>query len=126
MLNKLAHKVMKIFKADPINQINVLDTIVKVNQLTSFDMIYVYHLLSIGTTVKLYKTNINLHGDYMFEVYFKKFKIGVVKISGIGKQLIGDLTEVEAKISSLSKEKYLPLKSLELVIKSKNSLKMVG
>jgi len=126
MLNKLAHKVMKIFKADPINQINVLDTIVKVNQLTSFDMIYVYHLLSIGTTVKLYKTNINLHGDYMFDVYFKKFKIGVVKISGIGKQLIGDLTEVEAKISSLSKEKYLPLKSLELVIKSKNSLKMVG
>ncbi|HIP35453.1 MAG TPA: hypothetical protein EYG85_01210 [Crocinitomix sp.] len=117
---------MKIFKADPINQINVLDTIVKVNQLTSFDMIYVYHLLSIGTTVKLYKTNINLHGDYMFDVYFKKFKIGVVKISGIGKQLIGDLTEVEAKISSLSKEKYLPLKSLELVIKSKNSLKMVG
>jgi hypothetical protein len=54
MLNKLAHNIMKIFNSKTrIESILVLNTIVKVNQLSLYDMIYVYHLLSIGTKVNL-------------------------------------------------------------------------
>ena len=126
MLNKLAHKVMKLFKTNTNSKPLALNTIVKVNQLTSFDMIYVYHLLRIGTKVKLYKTDTDLSGNYLFDVYYKTFKIGTIKISGIRKILLGETSDFEAIISNLSKEKYLPLKSLELTINAKNNLKMVS
>ena len=118
---------MKLFKTYNINDqpINI-NTVVKVNNLTHYDMIYVYHLLSIGTKVNLIKTETNLNGDYLFDVYYKTFKIGDIKVTGIRKQIIGNLEEFEAVISNLSKEKYLPLKSLELTIISKNNLKMVS
>jgi hypothetical protein len=104
----------------------VLNTIVKVNQLSSFDMIYVYHLLSIGTKVNLIKTSTTLKGNLIYDVYYKTFKLGNISIGGISKQFLVDFNKIDAEISNLSKEKYLPLKSLELSINSNKSLKMVG
>ncbi len=128
MLNKLAHKIMKLFNSQALNSNSnpIVNTVVSVNQLSSFDMIYVYHLLSIGTKVKLFKISTNLNGDYIYAVYFKSYRLGTVKITGLRKRLISNQTEIEAQISGLSKEKYLPLKSLELTLNSSKNLKLVG
>jgi len=128
MLNKLAHKIMKLFNSQTLNSNNnpIINTIVSVNQLSSFDMIYVYHLISIGTKVKLFKRSTNLNGDYIYAVYFKSYQLGTVKFTGLRKRLISNQTEIEAQVSGLSKEKYLPLKSLELTLNSSKNLKLVG
>lgn len=127
MLNKLAHNIMKIFNSTSIQESNLmLNTIVTVNHLSSFDMIYVYHLLSIGTKVNLVKTSTTLKGDLMYDVFYKTFKLGCITVEGISKQFLADFNEINAEISNLSKEKYLPLKSLELTLNTKESLKMVG
>ena len=126
MLNKLAHNIMKIFNSTSVQgSTPVLNTIVKVNQLSSFDMIYVYHLLSVGTKVNLIKTSTTLNGDLIYDVYYKTFKLGMIKVSGISKHFLINLNTLTAEISNLSKEKYLPLKSLEITLNSNKSLKMV-
>jgi hypothetical protein len=118
---------MKIFNSTTrIESTLVLNTIVKVNQLSSFDMIYVYHLLSIGTKVNLIKTSTTLKGNLIYDVYYRTFKLGNISIEGISKEFLVDFDKIEAEILNLSKEKYLPLKSLELNINSNKSLKMVG
>lgn len=105
--------------------INNLKTIVCVNELTSHDMIYVYHLLSIGTKLKLEQTELKLNGNLIYKVLFNHFTIGFIEISKFSKLLFSKDTELEATIFNLSKEKYLPLKSLEISVQSKQ-LKLVS
>ena len=100
-------------------------TIAKVNQLTAFDMIYVYHLLSKGTKLKLIKSAIKLNGELEYKVMFKSFKLGYITLSNISKLMFNNEKELTATVFSTAKEKYLPLKSLEISI-SKNEFKMVG
>jgi len=126
MLNKLVHKIMKLFNSHNKKSATVINTVVAVNQLNSFDMIYVYHLISIGTKVKLYKTSTDLNGDYIYAVFYKSYQLGTVKITGLRKRLISNEPEIDAIVSGLSKEKYLPLKSLELTLNSSKNLKLVG
>ncbi len=126
MLNKLAHNIMKLFNSQNKNTPPVINTVVAVNQLSAFDMIYVYHLISIGTKVKLYKTSTNLNGDYIYAVFYKSYQLGTVKITGLRKRLIPKESEIDAIVSGLSKEKYLPLKSLEITLNSSKNLKLVG
>ncbi len=104
---------------------NSINTLVKVEQLTAFDMIYVYHLLSIGTTLNLTKEEEKLNGDLVYEVKFNSFKLGYVTISSFSKILFREEEELSATISNLTKEKYLPLKNLELAV-TKKDLKMVS
>tara|TARA_B100000809_G_C14870829_1_gene435481 strand:- start:314 stop:670 length:357 start_codon:yes stop_codon:yes gene_type:complete len=105
--------------------INNVNTLVKVEQLTSFDMIYVYHLLSIGSKLNLYKEGEKLNGDLVYKVMFNSFKLGYVNIGSFSKIIFRDEDELEAIISNLAKEKYLPLNNLELSVKKKD-LKMVS
>ncbi len=127
MLNKLAHNIMKLFNSNSkFDSPLALNTIVKVNHLSTFDMIYVYHLLSLGTKVHLYKTNTTLSGDLIFDVFYKTFKLGSIQIGGLSKKYLSDLVEMSGVISNLSKEKYLPIKSLEITLNTSESLKMVS
>lgn len=118
---------MKFFnyRKDQSPQFSVINTLVKVEQLTSFDMIYVYHLLSIGTKLTLVKKGEKLNGDLVYKVMFNSFKLGYVTISSFSKIMFREEEELDATISNLSKEKYLPLNNLELSV-TKNELKMVS
>jgi hypothetical protein len=99
--------------------INSINTLVKAEQLSSFDMIYVYHLLSIGTKLNLYKEGDKLNGDLIYKVMFNTFKLGYVTISSFSKVIFREEEELEATISNLAKEKYLPLNNLELSVRKK-------
>lgn len=114
---------MKYFNSN--NQNQQVNSISNVNQLTNFDMIYVYHLLTKGVKLNLFKCNDKLNGDLVFKVMFQSFKIGYVNVSGIAKQLFKGQSELEATVFSVTKEKYLPLKNLEISMQHK-SLKMVS
>lgn len=116
---------MKLFNFN--SQANVMQakSIVKVDQLTSFDMIYVYHLLSVGTKLNLQFEEEKLSGDLVYKVMFNSFILGFITLTGLSKMMFEKEKELEATIFNLAKEKYLPLKSLELSV-SKKSLKMVS
>jgi len=118
---------MKLFNFinQPNSDVFKAKSVVKVEQLTSFDMIYVYHLLSVGTKLNLEFTEERLTGDIVYIVKFNSFVLGFITLTGLSKLLFSGEIELEATIFNLAKEKYLPLKSLELSV-SKKSLKMVS
>lgn len=113
------------YRRTELNQYNSIGTLVQVEQLTSFDMIYVYHLLSIGTKLSLMKKAEKLNGDLVYKVMFNSFKLGYITISNFSKILFQGEEELRATISNLTKEKYLPLKNLEISV-TKKELKMVS
>jgi len=114
---------MNFIKSKSTNQ--NISTVATVNQLTSFDMIYVYHLLSLGTKLKLIQNAIKLNGEIEYTVMFKNFKLGFITLSNISKMLFSGEAELNASVFKLAKEKYLPIKSLDIRIHQKN-LKMVS
>ena len=118
---------MNIFNLSKENHqlTNPLTTVVKVEQLTCFDMIYVYHLLSEGSKLQLVQKDPKLNGDLSFEVRFNSFLLGYVTLANFSKTLFQDDLELDATILSMAKEKYLPLKSLDITIRKKD-LKMVS
>jgi hypothetical protein len=88
-------------------------------------MIYVYHLLSEGSKLKLIQKDCKLNGDLVFEVRFSTFLLGYVTLGNFSKALFRDDLELDATILTMAKEKYLPLKSLDITIRKKG-LKMVS
>ncbi|MGV6860789.1 MAG: hypothetical protein ACWA41_03405 [Putridiphycobacter sp.] len=128
MLNKLVHRVMNYFKSSTnIDGVVPIHTIVNVNELSSHDMIYVYHLLSLGTKVRLSKSQEeSLLEEINYEVFYKNFKLGTITIKGVSKSLYQNESKLEAVISNLSKEKYLPLQSLELTLCPSNGFKIAS
>jgi hypothetical protein len=126
MFNKLAHN-MRLFNTNKLDlkASKSIYSIVSVEQLTSFDMIYVYHLLSKGTKLNLIKSEDKLNGDLVYKVKFNTFQLGYITLSRFSKLLFKGCTELDATIFGMAKEKYLPLKSLELMVGEK-TLKMVS
>lgn len=103
-------------KAFDISATFNLKAIANVEELVNYDMIYVYHHLNIGDTLKLIYSEIRLNGDHRYEVYYKNFKLGYISMGGLTKSLYGGYDEIIASISSFSKEKYLPIKSLDIIL----------
>ena len=116
---------MNLFKTKNRNTLQGVNLLAKVDQLSSYDMIYVYHLLSVGSKLNLTQTEKKLNGDLVYSVMFNTFKLGYITISNFSKILLRDVLNLEACVFGLAKEKYLPLKSLEISI-SNNILKMVS
>jgi hypothetical protein len=116
---------MNLFKTKYSNTLPGVSLLAKVDQLSSYDMIYVYHLLSVGSKLNLTQTEQKLNGDLVYRVMFNTFKLGYITISNFSKILLRDELNIEACVFGLAKEKYLPLKNLEISI-SKNILKMVS
>lgn len=102
-----------------------LKTMVSVEELASYDMIYIYHHVKSGANVQLKYEEKTLLNDMRYGVYFKGFKLGVIKISGVMKTLYEGIQELEACISSISKQKYLPFTGLDITIQAQR-LKMVS
>ena len=102
-----------------------LDVLAQVGQLSNFDMIYVYHLLSIGSKLQLKQVEKKLNNDLVYTVQFNHFKLGYITLSNFSKSDYIDELELDATIFSMTKQKYLPLDNLEICIQKK-ALKMVS
>ncbi len=93
-----------------------LGIITSVEQLSSFDMIYIYHHLTVGATLSLrIEENHYLYGRAI-QVYFKGFKLGYLseKIASIVISRLDRDIPVKARVKSVDKLKYLPLKGLDV------------
>jgi len=99
--------------------------ITTVNQLNAFDMIYIYHHIQEGTDLELFQEEQHLNGDLVYKVMYKTYHLGFVRISNFLKHEYASIELMHAKVFSLSKEKYLPTKSLDISIEP-NKMKLVS
>lgn len=88
----------------------------KVNELMNHDMIYIYHHLREGDIVELKKTSTDIHGNPVYDVWYKSFKLGVTSIDGVFRSFYENEESVYATISGLSKAKYQPISALDIQI----------
>lgn len=102
-----------------------LKTITAVTGLMNHDMIYVYHHLHKGSLVELIKQNENINGDPVYDVFYNKFKLGECIVSGIMKSFYLSERSIYGEIAGLSKDKYMPIKELDIQL-SVQSLKKVS
>ena len=84
--------------------------IASVKDLSRHDMIYIYHHLNEGTNLKLAATNV----DGCYNVIYKNFKLGYVHLKKwIQNQ---DLSDIQVKIKYLTKQKFMPVTSMDIEI----------
>jgi hypothetical protein len=110
LANKLTPKIQHVFN---------------VSDLLNFDMICIYHHMTEGEKVTLKRSEFHLDGNYSYYVYFKGFKIGTVRVSSLFTAIYGSVETIEGAISSMMKEKYLPVRSLDIII-CEEDLKLVS
>lgn len=108
-----------------LNETPALDHIFNVAELMNYDMIYIYHHLHEGASILLKKDNLQLGDQQNYHVYFKGFKIGSIFISSLFLALYGEQDEIEARVANITKEKYLPVKALDIVV-GQPALKLVS
>ena len=102
-----------------------LKTILSVDELLNYDMIYIYHHLSIGSVLNLKFKETNLFDNPKYMVSFKGFALGCVTVTGLMKSFVNEHDEFEAEISAIGKDKYMPIKKLDIQM-SVVALKKVG
>ncbi len=95
-----------------------LGILTQIVELNKFDMIYIYHHLSIGDTLFLERDYNRLWDKNAICVFFKGFKIGYIssKTSGIISKQIDRGEKVTAKVKELRKQKYMPLNGLDIEV----------
>lgn len=102
-----------------------IKTTVAVEELMNHDMIYIYHHLQPGTVLTLENTGVNLQGDPRYAVKYKNFMLGFITISGIMKSFYEGQQFGQAEISAMSKDKYQPIKELDVQV-GVQAMKKVG
>jgi hypothetical protein len=102
-----------------------LNTIVAVEELSNYDMIYIYHHLYVGASISLEPVTSSLKGDLRFRVFFKNFHLGYITLSNELAPIYADITAINCTISSFKKEKFLPVKALDLCLQA-TKIKMVS
>ena len=102
-----------------------IKTTVAVEELMNHDMIYVYHHLTEGTKVTLENVGINLNGDPRYAVKYNSFMLGFVTITGIMRSFYEGQQFGQAEISAVSKDKYQPIKALDVQV-GVQAMKKVG
>lgn len=113
-----------------IEQLGIADNFnlsanIKVEELIDHDMIYVYHHLQIGTGVILKFRNTDVKGNPRYDVYFRNYHLGAVLLSGIIRSFYEGEKAINAEISSVSRDKFFPVKELDIRI-GVTALKKVG
>ena len=91
-----------------------IKSVMAVKGLVNYDMIYVYHHLSAGRKVILKHIENTLNGDPVYSVNYRDFRLGSVVLTGIIKSFYVDQKEIVAEIAAVSKDKYLPIKKLDV------------
>ena len=102
-----------------------LNTLVAVEELTNYDMVYIYHHIKPQMIVQLKFAEERLNGDLIYSVHFKSFKLGTVRISGVMKSIYDGIEELEAEVAGITKRKYLPFSGLDISIQA-TAMKMVS
>lgn len=115
---------------DKITQNNLLNVpllqhVFKVSELFNYDMIYIYHHIKEGTHVHLVRDELEISGNYRYFVYYKNFQIGSLFVSSFFTAQYGHLDTIKAEVTNLTKEKYLPIKQLDVLI-TQSSLRLVS
>lgn len=102
-----------------------IKTTVSVDELMDHDMIYIYHHLKPGSKVYIEQNGTNVKGDPRYTVHFGKFLLGYITISGIMRSFYEGQQNGEAEIVSVSKDKFMPIKALDIQI-GVQAMKKVG
>jgi hypothetical protein len=102
-----------------IEQLGVADNfkisaILKVEELSNHDMIYIYHHLEPGKQLELKLKDSNLNGDPRYDVFYKEFHLGTVLVTGIMRSFYEGQNSLTAEIAGLSRDKYFPIKELDI------------
>lgn len=100
-------------------------TIVSVQELGNYDLIYIYHHLQIGSIVKLITDGTNVKGDPRYRVVFKGFLLGFVTLGGAVRSIYENIQELESEIVGLNKQKFLPIKGIDLCLQA-TKMRMVS
>ncbi|MFK8039563.1 MAG: hypothetical protein AB8B74_14830 [Crocinitomicaceae bacterium] len=97
----------------------------KVSELFNYDMIYIYHHIQEGTKVNLVRDELQIGGKYRYFVYYKDYQLGSLFVSSFFSAQYGNLKSIEAEVTSITKEKYMPIKHLDVLI-TQASLRLVS
>ena len=95
-----------------------LSILTAVQQLSSYDMIYIYHHMMVGNELQLVREENHYLDKNAVQVCFKGFKIGYLteRISAIVAPKLERQLPIKAKVTSISKVKYLPFDGLDIEI----------
>ncbi len=95
-----------------------LGILTHVDELANYDMIYIYHQLKHGTELTIQKDEQRTWDDNSLAVFYKGFKLGYVskRTSGMIQKFLNQGNHISATIKTLSKEKYAPLKDMDIEI----------
>ena len=110
--------IKNIIQKNSLNRLPDMQYIFAVSSLYKYDMIYVYHHLAEGSKVTLRRNDFYIDGTCQYSVYYKDFKLGYVYLSSFFLAQYGSLEKFEAEIASMTKEKYLPIKKLDITVSS--------
>ncbi|MCH2233185.1 MAG: hypothetical protein MK078_02945 [Crocinitomicaceae bacterium] len=113
------------FKDFSISEGFKLKTLVSVEELTNYDMIYIYHHINPGDKVSLKFEEESLLGDLVYMVHYKSFKLGKIRVTGVMKSIYDGINELQAEVAGISKQKFLPFNGLDISIQAE-AMKMVS
>lgn len=108
-------KIQKLLQFDLSETFN-LKSVATVEELMNHDMIYIYHHLKPGIEVDLIADGSNVKGDIRYRVVYKNFKLGFVTLGGFFRSYYENNPVISATVSSLMKDRYMPLRQLDLEI----------
>lgn len=95
-----------------------LGILTHVDELANYDMIYIYHQLKNGISLSIEKDEKRTWDDNSLAVFYKGFKLGYVskRTSGMIQKFIKQGKHISATIRTLNKEKYAPLRDMDIQI----------
>lgn len=95
-----------------------LSILTAVQQLSSFDLIYIYHHLKIGNELQLVRDENHYLDRNAIQVFYKGFKIGYLsqRISAIVAPKMEHQHPITAKVTSISRHRHLPFDGLDIEI----------
>ena len=95
-----------------------LGILTQIVELNKYDMIYIYHHLSIGDSLVLERDYDRLWDRNAICVFYKGFKIGYIstKASGLISKQLDRGEKIITKVKALRKQKYMPLDDLDVAV----------
>ena len=97
-----------------------LGILTSVEDLSRYEMIYIYHHIHPGAQLHLKRDYNNPFEPDAIEVFFKGFKLGHIsrKSNRLISKIIDTGGDVRAIVKSTMKQKYMPLSGLDIEIKA--------
>ncbi len=89
-----------------------------VDELANYDMIYIYHQLKNGAELRIERDEKRTWDENSLAVFYKGYKLGYVsqRTSAMIQKLINQGKFIYATIRSLNKDKYTPLREMDIQV----------